>query len=185
MKTKIIISFLLSLHFVTVGYGQPNYYPNNNGIIEEEGYTYQYRMEDEMYICLFNAPNKWIDTKWQLADGSDVSMDMFMGKVPTIHKASHPLRDIRSKVNSCFSQEEKEMLTGEIFRLTIDLRIDPQSGKIDDVAFLFPNDSQYTHIPVQTYQKIESNLKSFLSFSITPEGKKLKYVMAIWSQYIK
>ena len=157
----------------------------NSGEFRQQGYAYRYNTEDEIFICLFDAQNKWVNVKWQMANGSEVSPEMAMGRTPTTHNASHGLKDVQNKVSSCFSQSEKMLLKAEKTKLIIDLRINPQSGKIDDVIFRFRKSSKYAGIPVQTYRNIESSLKNSLSFNVTNEGKKLNYVMVLWDQFIK
>ena len=86
----------------------------------------------------------------------------------------------RSIVNNAFSSDEKQRVKGEEFIIT--MYIDPDTGKVADVEFIFMTFNPYATIPISVYRKIEVEIKKNIWFKITPEGKKRNYIMLWWGQ---
>ena len=66
--------------------------------------------------------------------------------------------------------------------LIITMYIDPDTGKIADVEFIFTNFNPYATIPISVYRKIEVEIKKNIWFNITPDGKRFNYIMLWWGQ---
>ncbi|WP_195527838.1 DUF5043 domain-containing protein, partial [Bacteroides faecis] len=70
---------------------------------------------------------------------------------------------------------EKQRVKGSKFVLS--MYINPDTGKIDEVAFEFFSIGSYATIPISVYRNIELGIKQKLSFKPTTEGKKLNYIL--------
>ncbi len=181
---KKIFCLLLSATMVFLiqnTYAQSNYYPNESGIIIKEGYTYKY---DSFFFAtkLYNANSIYNDVEEKNRDGSKISKAMALGKGSVIDEASATRQQIFDFVSSLFTPAQKAILK---HKLIISVAIDPLTGKIVDVYFLFPTQTTFSKIPVDVYRRIEIGLKMVLVFKINDEGRKLNYILETWAQEIK
>ena len=81
-----------------------------------------------------------------------------------------------------FSDEQKSMLAKH--KLIIELRVDPQTGRVADVIFSFFNASviPFTRIPVDVYRRVELALKENMIFTPTAESRRMNYFSFVWPQ---
>ena len=91
-------------------------------------------------------------------------------------------RKCYSIVNNAFSVTEKERTKGR--KLNICIYIDSETGKVTEVDFYFTTVSPFATIPVSVYRKIELELKKNIWFVPTAEGKRMNFLVRMWSQEI-
>ena len=82
-------------------------------------------------------------------------------------------------VNSAFSTTEKKRIKEE---LIISMYIDPKTGKVSEVDFIFHTFDSLATIPVSVYRKIETELKSNIWYTPTELGRKMNYILYWWDQ---
>jgi hypothetical protein len=169
MKTFILmVSMLFS---VTSAVAQTNYYTTSKTFYET-GYTYQCDHDGGVGIILYNKNNRltYVD---QLYNDTGENYVMPEGvDVLEYETWTDPKAD--SIVRNAFSMVERQRLKG--YRFNINMRINPNTGKVDEVDFWFMASTPYTTIPISVYRKIEVDIKKYLWFVPTEEGKKINYI---------
>ena len=177
MKALFIL-FFISLFMVDMS-AQTNYYSQDKTFYEN-GYTYQCDVTEESgSVSLYNKDSKYIYVDL---------INRYTGK--KISREEEQLRPLESEtwtkpkchsiVNNAFSSAEKQRVKGNNFCIT--LYIDPDTGKVADVEFLFVTFNPYATIPVSVYREIEVEIKKNIWFNITPDGKRFNYIMLWWRQ---
>lgn len=167
---------------------QTNYYPNATGTITKSGYTYKYRNEGNYsqgvsaLLELYNAATIHLDVERGYRDGSQMSLEkaLWKDKVPEFSTASQTVEQTLAMVDVLFSTQQKVSLKGNVMLITA--RINPSTGKIADVYFVFFRESPFANIPVETYRSIELALKQRLSVTPTAEGRRMNYTELYWEQ---
>lgn len=184
---KIIISITLSLiSLATIA--QTNQYPEADGIITRSGYAYKYRnakifgYDTPSRVELFNASNTYLNVTWGYKDGTDMPADKALGRSDKLDFSSSSLTIAQTYavVAGCFTNQQKSALIGKA--MIIECRINPSTGKIEDVYFDFFRNYPFANIPVETYRSVELALKQNLTVTVTAEGQKLNYIQLYWSQ---
>ena len=158
---------------------QTNYYSQDKTFYED-GYTYQCDVtEGAGLVNLYNKDSKYIYVKQiNRYTGEKISSDE--KRLSPFEEETWTKPKCRSIVNNAFSSAEKQRVKGNNFCIT--LYIDPDTGKVADVEFLFVTFNPYATIPVSVYREIEVEIKKNIWFKITPEGKKRNYIMLWWRQ---
>ena len=177
MKTIFLLLFI-SLFMVDLS-AQTNYYRQDKTFYEE-GYTYQCDVtEGAGLVNLYNKDSKYIYAKLiNRHTGEKISREEeFLNE---FEEETWTKPKCRSIVNNAFSSAEKQRVKGEEFIIT--MYIDPDTGKVADVEFIFMNFNPYATIPISVYRKIEVEIKKNIWFNITPDGKKFNYIMLWWGQ---
>lgn len=174
---KIILTLISMLFSIAHTFAQTNYYTSTK-IFNENSYTYQCDVAGSGTIRLYNKTNKWTYSP---------QMDTTIGE-PYMHPDVYvPLFEddnwTRSKrfdiVNSAFSTTEKKRIKEE---LIISMYIDPKTGKVSEVDFIFHTFDSLATIPVSVYRKIETELKSNIWYTPTELGRKMNYILYWWDQ---
>ena len=62
--------------------------------------------------------------------------------------------------------------------------VNTSTGKVDEVFFRFMYNDPFITVPVSTFRKLELELKEKIWFTITPAGKKLKFIQRGWMQEV-
>ena len=177
MKSLFIL-FFISLFMVDLS-AQTNYYSQDKTFYED-GYTYQCDVtEGAGLVNLYNKNSKYIYVKQiNRYTGEEISIEQ--NRLRQFEEETWTKPKCRSIVNNAFSSAEKQRVKGKEF--TITMYIDPDTGKVADVEFIFVNFNPYATIPISVYRKIEVEIKKNIWFKITPEGKKRNYIMLWWGQ---
>lgn len=158
---------------------QTNYYSQDKTFYEDR-YTYQCDVtEGAGLVNLYNKDSKYIYIKQiNRYTGEEISIEQ--NRLKQLEEETWTKPKCRSIVNNAFSSAEKQRVKGKEF--TITMYIDPDTGKVADVEFIFVNFNPYATIPISVYRKIEVEIKKNIWFKITPEGKKRNYIMLWWGQ---
>lgn len=180
MKKIIFITVLL---FTTCNIiAQTNYYTETKTFYEE-GYTYQANKCKTGDIEIYNAENKWIN-KEQVYKETGEYFDMPDYGLEVLEESAwiEAAKTLYSILEECYTEDEKEKIKNTKRECVVNMYINPETGKVDDVLFSFSRISYYIYIPVSTFRKIELQIKDKLSFTVTEEGKKLNYIY-YWEDY--
>ena len=178
MKTIILLSLLSSLFTFNLT-AQTNYYTHDKTFYED-GYTYQCDVEEgSQSVTLYNKNSKYIYVE-QINRYTGEQISIEQNRLSQFEDDLWTKPKCLSIVNNAFSPTEKQRVKG--YEFTITMYIDPDSGKIIDVDFMFVTFNPYATIPVSVYRKIETEIKKNIWFTITPEGKKRNYIMLWWRQ---
>lgn len=177
MKALFIL-FFISLFMVDLS-AQTNYYSQDKTFYED-GYTYQCDVtEGAGLVNLYNKDSKYIYVKQiNRYTGEKISREEEL--LNEFEEETWTKPKCRSIVNNAFSSAEKQRVKGS--ELIITMYIDPDTGKVADVEFIFVTFNPYATIPISVYRKIEVEIKKNIWFKITPEGKKRNYIMLWWGQ---
>ena len=124
---------------------------------------------------LYNVNNKWIGqfpsykSTGERFVVPDVGIDLFTHASYLENKEK-----VENIVKAAFTAAQKQTITDE--ELYIDMYINTETGKIDDVCFSFLNNKPYAYIPVSVYRNIELAIKENIQFVLTDEGRKLNFI---------
>ena len=180
MKALFIL-FIISLFMVELS-AQTNYYSQDKTFYED-GYTYQCDVtEGAGLVNLYNKDSKYIYVK-QINRYTGEKLSREEELLNEFEEETWTKPKCRSIVNNAFSSAEKQRVKGR--KLITTMYIDPDTGKVTDVEFIFVTFNSYATIPISVYRKIEVEIKKNIWFKITPEGKKRNYIMLWWGQQPK
>jgi hypothetical protein len=179
IESIIVIAFCLLLPHGAAR--AQTYYYNETKTFYENGYTYQCDNR-EGNVTLYNKQNwlTYVDKTYK--DGSKLPEDIYRGRVQGFVEDYWTRPKADSIGRHTFSPQEKALIKDRSY--VIALRINPETGRIDEVIFYFPAQSPYGQIPPSTFYKIEQALKREIWFTITEVGKQLNYVLISWEQEI-
>ncbi|MDR0565976.1 MAG: DUF5043 domain-containing protein [Prevotellaceae bacterium] len=182
MKVKF---FILSAVCLTLfsGVARPQAFNQNvsyytsTKTIAGNGYTY--KCDIDSYgdrVTLYNINNQLTYTKWTYKNG-EIPPYMIDDVLEETWTRPHSF----SIVNNAFSAAEKTWIraTGHLFG--VKMIIDSNTGRVSEVIFEFPKETRFQQIPLSTFRTIEVNLKSRIWFTLTAEGRKLRYCRRAWS----
>ena len=147
-----------------------NYYPGESGVVKGDGYVYEYEPFLGGVIELYNSDSRFVGEEMTY-DGS------------TLYTSLSVTNDeMMALVADQFSDEQKSMLAKH--KLIIELRVDPQTGRVADVIFSFFNAPviPFTRIPVDVYRRVELALKENMIFTPTAESRRMNYFSFVWPQ---
>jgi hypothetical protein len=144
--------------------------------IPGNGYTYKCDIDSHNGITLYNINNRLTYTKWRYKNGE---MPPYM--VDDVVEETWTKPHSFSIVNNAFSSAEKAWIRAVGHSFSIEMIIDSNTGRVSEVYFTFPKGSRFQQIPLSTFRTIEVNLKSRIWFTLTAEGRKLRYCMRGWS----
>ena len=171
MRTIIFITMLFC---ATFSVAQTNYYTTSKTFYEN-GYTYRCDLCASRFLDLYNVNNKWIGqfpsykSTGETFVVPDVGIDLFTHASWLANKEK-----VENIVKAAFTAAQKQTITDE--ELYIDMYINTETGKIDDVCFSFLNNEPYAYIPVSVYRNIELAIKENIQFVLTDEGRKLNFI---------
>ena len=171
MRTIIFITMLFCAIFSVA---QTNYYTTSKTFYEN-GYTYRCDLCASRSLDLYNVNNKWIGqfpsykSTGETFVVPDVGIDLFTHASWLANKEK-----VENIVKAAFTAAQKQTITDE--ELYIDMYINTETGKIDDVCFSFLNNKPYAYIPVSVYRNIELAIKENVQEVLTDEGRKLNFI---------
>lgn len=165
---------LINLMFYAISvFGQTNYYTTTK-TFNENGYSYQCDVDQSKGVTLYNKNSKWTNVvQVYKSSGTNFIMDDDCPDVIEFDTWVDPKCD--SIVNNAFSVVEKQRVKDN--ELFITMYVNPDTGKVSDVDFFFVTFDPYATIPVSVYRKIEMDIKQYIWFTPTEEGKKLNYIL--------
>ena len=171
MRTIIFITMLFC---ATLSVAQTNYYTTSKTFYEN-GYTYRCDLCASRFLDLYNVNNKWIGqfpsykSTGERFVVPDAGIDLFTHASWLANEEK-----VENIVKAAFTAAQKQTITDE--ELYIDMYINTETGKIDDVCFSFLNNKPYAYIPVSVYRNIELAIKENIQFVLTDEGRKLNFI---------
>ena len=177
MKSLFIL-YIISLFMVDLS-AQTNYYSQDKTFYED-GYTYQCDVtEGAGLVNLYNKDSKYIYVKQiNRYTGEEISIEQ--NRLRQFEEETWTKPKCRSIVNNAFSSAEKQRVKGKEF--TITMYIDPDTGKVTDVEFIFVTFNSYATIPISVYREMEVEIKKNIWFNIKEKKKKLNYIVLWWRQ---
>lgn len=182
MKTdyRLLVTIIL-LFVVQHMMPQINYYPSTKTFYED-GYVYQCDLDESGMLTLYNKDNRFTYARYANRDGTRVSDDVLLGRVQLIEDDNWTRRKCGEIANNVFSSSERvNVANGEYF---VRLIVNTFTGKVDEVFFRFMYNDPFVTVPVSTFRKLELELKEKIWFTITPAGKKLKFIQRGWMQEV-
>ena len=171
MRTIIFITMLFC---ATFSVAQTNYYTTSKTFYEN-GYTYRCDLCASRSLDLYNVNNKWIGqfpsykSTGETFVVPDVGIDLFTHASWLANE-----KKVENIVKAAFTAAQKQTITDE--ELYMDMYINTETGKIDDVCFSFLNNKPYAYIPVSVYRNIELAIKENVQEVLTDEGRKLNFI---------
>ena len=171
MRTIIFITMVFC---ATFSVAQTNYYTTSKTFYEN-GYTYRCDLSASRFVDLYNVNNKWIGqfpsykSTGERFVVPDVGIDLFTHASWLANEEK-----VENIVKAAFTAAQKQTITDE--ELYIDMYINTETGKIDDVCFSFLNNKPYAYIPVSVYRNIELAIKENVQEVLTDEGRKLNFI---------
>ena len=170
-KIFILISLLYN---VSLALAQTNYYTTTK-TFNEQGFIYQCDVRESGMVTLYKKGDKWIYTP-QIIRSTGEHFIMYDDTPDIIETVNNDfIYTCKSIINKAFSSTENQRVKGSKF--VVSMYINPDTGKIDEVAFEFFSIGSYATIPISVYRNIELGIKQKLSFKPTIEGKKLNYIL--------
>jgi hypothetical protein len=182
MKTKNIILLVSCLLVFVVATPAQTYYYDETKTFHENGYTYQCDYVKGL-VTLYNKQNRFTYAEKTYKDGRTLPEDISDGRISAIEVETWSRPKTRSIVNGAFSAQEKALVKGERFIVT--MFIDPDTGKVIEVSFVFVVNSPFERIPPSTYYKIEQQLKKEIWFTMTDVGKQLNFGYLSWEHEVE
>ena len=171
MRTIILITMLFC---ATLSVAQTNYYTTSKTFYEN-GYTYRCDLCASRFLDLYNVNNKWVGKFPSYKSTGETFVMPDAGIQLTTHASwLANEKKVENIVNAAFTAAQKQTITDE--ELYIDMYINTETGKIDDVCFSFLNNKPYAYIPVSVYRNIELAIKENVQEVLTDEGRKLNFI---------
>ena len=171
MRTIIFITMLFC---ATLSVAQTNYYTTSKTFYEN-GYTYRCDLCASRFLDLYNVNNKWVGKFPSYKSTGETFVMPDEGIQLTTHASwLANEKKVENIVNAVFTTAQKQTITDE--ELYMDMYINTETGKIDDVCFSFLNNKPYAYIPVSVYRNIELAIKENIQFVLTDEGRKLNFI---------
>lgn len=177
---KVLITILTFLLYGTLT-AQINYYPTTKTFYED-GYIYQCNLDESGRVTLYNKNNRLTNSKYANKDGTPVSSDVLLGKVQLIEDDNWTRRKSGEIADNIFSANERVRVANKEY--SVRMIIDTSTGKVNEVFFSFMFNGPFITVPVSTFRKLELELKDKIWFTISPEGKKLKFILVAWRQEV-
>ena len=177
---KVLITILTFLLYGTLT-AQTNYYTTTKTFYED-GYVYQCDLDESGRVTLYNKDNRFTYSKYANKDGTPVSSDVLLGKVQLIEDDNWTRRKSGEIADNIFSANERVRVANKEY--SVRMIIDTSTGKVNEVFFSFMFNGPFITVPVSTFRKLELELKEKIWFTISPEGKKLKFILVAWRQEV-
>ena len=158
-----------------------NYYKESKTFVEKD-YTYQCDVLHKLHVTLYNKENKWTyENIIYKNTGKAYAPSIYEEKKlnPIIDNEAMTRKTI-SIVDNAFTKDMVKILKKE--RLLTTMYLDPNTGKVVEVCFIFTTFSPYAKIPLSVYRDIEVQLKENISYTPTSVGRQLNYIMLSWGQ---
>lgn len=154
-----------------------NYYPGESGVVEGDGFVYRYEKVTPSLVGLYNSDSRFVGKEMTYEGSTKIPEGMLLYTSLSVTND-----EMMALVADQFSDEQKSMLAKH--KLIIELRVDPQTGRVADVIFSFFNAPviPFTRIPVDVYRRVELALKENMIFTPTAESRRMNYFSFFWLQ---
>lgn len=177
MKRHLFL-LICSLFVCVICFAQTNYYTESK-VFDEEGYAYQCDIKFGD-VVLYNKANKWTGIEQKHKATGEIfkpentvttyeSWLEYRKKFPRIMKTA--LSDI--------DEDLQRNIRGQLF---LDLFINTETGRVDDIVFYFFRKSGLVYIPISVFRQLELSIKETCRFTITEEGKRVNYAY-LWDSF--
>ena len=179
MKTKNIVLVLIGiLLYMTDADAQTRFYDTSR-TFNEQGFTYVANVIGDGIaggiVRLNNRDTRWIGRDQTNRDGTPRGF----GRTVEENNSVQMQQLARTIIQNAFTPAERQRLGG--YSMEVILFMNPDTGVVDDVQFVFGITSGFATIPVTTYRRIELELKNRLRFVPTAEGRRRLFLtLAIW-----
>lgn len=173
---RLLVTIIL-LFVVQYIMPQINYYPSTKTFYED-GYVYQCDLDESGMITLYNKDNRFTYAHYSNKDGTRVPSDVLLGRVQLIEDDIWTRRKCGEIGDNIFSAAERVKVANEKF--DISMTVNTTTGNVIEVEFSFMYNDHFITVPVSTFRKLEMALKEKIWFTITPAGKKLKFIQRGW-----
>ena len=173
MKSRNITLILIGILFcVTDISAQARLYDTLPRTFNEQGFAYV-AFDLGGMVSLRNRDNRWIGVQEVNRDGTFVP---YRGAPTPLqpNTATQMRQQALTIINNAFTPAERQRFRGT--RLEVVLYIDPTTGRVDDVEFVFDRQLGFATIPVATYRRIELELKNRIQFVVTAEGRRRNFL---------
>ena len=175
MKTRIITLIFIGILFCMTDMNAQTRFYDTNRTFNEQGFTYiSYVVSGGAMVHLHNKDHQWIGVTQRNRDGTEGNEIELPSPFQT-NTAAQMRQLAHSIINNAFTPAEKQRIRGE--RLTIIMYVDSQTGRVDDVEFMFLRMRGFATIPVTTYRRIELELKERIQFIPTDAGRSRNFLM--------
>ena len=172
MKTKNSLLVLISLLFCMTDISAQTRFYDTPRTFNEQGFTYVSQLQAGVLVHLHNRDVRWIGIQNVNRDGTEI--EIFRPPLFQVNNDIQMTQLARTIVNNAFTPAERQRFNGA--RLHTILYVDPNTGRVDDVRFVFDRSLGFATIPVTTYRKIELELKNRIQFVVTAEGKRRNFI---------
>ena len=175
MILAVLQASIFTLEAQTIYYQTETTYSLNN-------VTYRCDIKHGGHIFLYNSSNIYTYADQTYANGTALPMEIALGDTPAYTMTNASDRDIQNRVNSALSQAQKQIVGDS--RIAISVIINSQTGKVIEVFFGFPKNSEYNRLPPSVFRQIEHNFLSrphIDNFAVTDVGRQLNYIMFSWA----
>ena len=158
-----------------------NYYEKTQTFVKN-GFTYQCDVLHKLHVTLYNKENKWTyENIIYKNTGKAYAPSIYEEKkLNPIVDNEEMTRKVLSIVDNAFTKDMAKKLGKE--ELLTTMYLDPNTGKVVEVCFIFTTFSPYAQIPLSVYRDIEVQLKENISYTPTSVGRQLNYIMLSWDQ---
>ena len=183
MRTFVIIIIFIFVSIVNILAQSLNVYKETKTFYQK-GYTYQCDVPSYKVIRLYNKENKFTyENQINKETGELFNPPLLMGNKKIIVPDLEMSRKARRIVDNAFSIKQAERF--KEYELLVIMYLSPETGKVIEVRFDFPNFGPYATIPISVYRGIEVDLKASIRFVPDEVGKRLNYIMLGWGQIPK
>jgi len=172
MKTKNSLLILISLLFCMTDMNAQTRFYDTPRTFYEQGFTYVSHLMSGELVLLNNRNVRWPGTPQRNRDGTDIGLHTPLELQTNSHVQMRQLT--HTIVNNTFTPAERQRLRGS--RLQTVLYLDTNTGRVDDVRFIFSVRGEFATIPVTTYRRIELELKERIQFVLTDEGRRRNFI---------
>lgn len=133
--------------------------------------TYTVKHLNSGSCIVSNTKNQKIKQPLKYLDGTSVPNGYTPGVIPDDNS------QLERAVKETFTSEEMQKLKATNVSLYIDYAIDPQTGKTIEVSFLLRNVPAYRAIPPTKLETLEKKIKQYMTWMISPQGKKVTHII--------
>lgn len=183
-KLKLLYLIVGILLFCRCEMKAQSYYYNDSRIFYQNGYNYKCDKSSAGLVDLYNDSCQYINSEMIYKNDSIIKdIELLEGDVMLVEKDSWSKKACDSIVNNAFSDSEKLRVINDKFMVS--LTIDSNTGRIIEVYFTFYFSDSFGTIPVETYRKLELNLKRNVWLKMTDVGKQLKFVKLGWRHKVQ
>lgn len=167
----ITMIFLMSL-LGTIAMGQTNLYSETQ-TFHENGHTYQCNVRG-IFADLYNTDYKWEPSMQQRFKATGEPFYLIEHEKEPLTTDGGLIYDIgEQKVKDILSKYDPNLK--EERGLRVEVIVNTETGKIQNVFFTFPISTPFAKVPVSVYREIELALVGMQN-TLTPFGKTLNYI---------